>query len=156
MFPLVIRRAAVGDAQTLSRIAWSAKAHWGYALPQLQAWRAELEISPASLQWAPTFVGEIGGAVAGFYQLRLDTDPPLLDHLWVDPARMGLGLGSALVRHALQLLAADGVAEMAIDADPHAEAFYLGLGARRVGEIAAPLPGDAARVRPQLRLATLA
>jgi GNAT superfamily N-acetyltransferase len=155
VFPLVIRRAHAGDAQTLTRIARSAKAHWGYSPQQVQAWRAELEVSMASLQWAPTFVGEISGTVAGFYQLRVDTDPPLLDHLWVEPAHMGLGLGSALVRHALALLAADGISELAIDADPHAEGFYLGLGARRVGEIAAPLAGQPDRVRPQLRLSAL-
>jgi len=156
VFPLVIRRAVPGDAKTLTRIAQAAKAQWGYSPRQLEAWRSELEVSAESLQWAPSFVAEVDGAAAGFYQLRADTDPPRLEHLWVDPVHMGVGLGSALVRHAQGLLADDGIAQLAIDADPNAEGFYLGLGARRVGVVAAPLAGQPDRVRPQLLLDTFA
>ena len=46
----------------------------------------------------------------------------------------------------------DGVANLAIDADPNAEAFYLANGARRVGEDAAPIEGLPGRTRPQLLL----
>jgi hypothetical protein len=41
---------------------------------------------------------------------------------------------------------------LAIDADPNAEAFYLAKGARRIGEIAAPIEGHPDRVRPQMLL----
>ena len=42
-----------------------------------------------------------------------------------------------------------------IDADPHAERFYLACGALRVGAVPAPLEGEPQRVRPQMALAVL-
>jgi len=147
-----VRVAVPEDAPILSLIARAAKAHWGYDEAQLMRWDQELTISQESLLHAPSFVAEIDGAIAGFVQLDMNAQPPLLDHLWVDPACMGLGAGRALLRHAQTLLAAQGVCEMAIDADPHAEGFYVAMGARRVGVVPAPIPGDAQRIRPQLRL----
>jgi len=44
------------------------------------------------------------------------------------------------------------VASAIVVTDPHAEPFYLRLGARRVGEIAAPMPGAPERKLPLLEL----
>jgi ribosomal protein S18 acetylase RimI-like enzyme len=151
-----IRPADPEDAPALCRIARRAKAHWGYGPELLERWRGELSVTAESLRAAPTYVAEAAGAIAGFYQLSLDAMPPALEHLWVDPDRMGQGAGRALLRHAQDLLAARGSDELAIDADPHAEGFYLAMGAHRVAAVPAPVPGDAARVRPQLRLSTRA
>ena len=148
-----IRPAVPEEAPVLSRIARLAKAHWGYEATQLARWDHELTVSPRSLQRSPSFVAETAAGIVGFYQLGMYTLPPVLDHLWVDPACMGRGAGRALLRHAQALLCAEGIAEIAVDADPNAEGFYLAMGARRVGAEPAPIAGDAARVRPQLRLA---
>ena len=43
--------------------------------------------------------------------------------------------------------AALGVTALSIESDPHAEGFYLRLGARRIGEVPSTLPG---RVLPLL------
>ncbi len=149
-----IRPAAPEEAPVLSRIARAAKAHWGYDPAQLARWDHELTVSPRSLQRAPSFVAENAQGILGFIQVDMDTAPPEIDHLWVDPACMGQGAGRALLRHAQALLAAEGVPELAIDADPNAEGFYLAMGAWRIGLEPAPIAGQSDRVRPQLRLAT--
>ena len=149
-----IRAAVPEEAPVLSRIARAAKAHWGYDPAQLARWDHQLTVSPRSLQRSPSFVAEGGNGILGFIQVDMDTSPPRIDHLWVDPACMGQGAGRALLRHAQALLAAEGVPAVAIDADPNAEGFYLAMGAHRTGMVAAPIDGNTARTRPQLLLAT--
>jgi GNAT superfamily N-acetyltransferase len=68
----------------------------------------------------------------------------MLEHVWVDPASHGRGVGRALVEHAL----AEAHGVIAVVADPNAEEFYVKLGAHRVGEIFAPMPGAPARKLP--------
>ena len=64
-----IRLAVAQDAEELSALALRAKAYWGYAETQLEAWRASLEISAESVLARSTFVGELNGRLAGFYSL---------------------------------------------------------------------------------------
>lgn len=147
-----LRDAVPREAPALTRIANEAKAHWGYGAAQLEAWRSELTVSGASIAAAPTFVAELDGEIAGFCQIDTGSEPATLEHLWVLPARIGQGVGRALLRHALARLAQAGRCELAIDADPNAEPFYRAAGARRVGALAAPIDGEPRRVRPQLRI----
>jgi len=149
-----IRRAVARDAETLSALALRAKAYWGYARTQLEAWRPVLEISPQTVSTHPTFVAELDGRVVGFYSLVPSASSWELDHLWVAPEHMQRGLGRALVLHALRTARAGGATSLVVDADPNAEAFYVACGAARIGEIAAPIAGEPNRVRPQLVLAT--
>ncbi len=149
-----IRPAAAAQAALLTDIALAAKAYWGYSEAQLALWRDDIAVSTESISTLPTFTIESGGAVVGFYQIDTRQSPPQLDHLWVNPAHIGQGHGRTLLRHARLWLADHGHKEVAIDADPYAEAFYLSQGARRIAVIAAPIAGEPLRVRPQLLLAT--
>ena len=67
-------------------------------------------------------------------------------------SRDGQGLGRQLVAHALAHARVSGAVGLDIAADPNAEPFYLRLGGRRVGDSAAPVPGDAERRLPLLVL----
>jgi GNAT superfamily N-acetyltransferase len=101
------------------------------------------------------FVAMVGDEVAGFYLLRSSDKSWELDHLWVEPGFMRRGIGRALLSHALETAARAGATEMSVDADPHAERFYLQCGAVRCGMIAAPLSDQPYRARPQLVFANL-
>jgi len=147
------RRAVAGDVEELSSLALRAKAHWGYAVAQLEAWRPSLEMSRESVLARPTFVGEINRRIIGFYSLVPSAPAWELDNLWVAPEYMKRGVGRMLVIHAGQTAAAGGASSILIDADPNAEPFYGACGATRVGEVAAPIAGQPNRVRPQLMLA---
>jgi ribosomal protein S18 acetylase RimI-like enzyme len=145
-----IRPAVEAEAQLLSGLAMRAKAHWGYADEALDNWRHELAVSAADIREKPTFVAMVEGAVAGFYSLRPARSSWELDNLWVVPELMRHGIGRALLDHALETAARGGATEVAVDADPNAEAFYLACGAVRRGEVPAPIRGQRERVRPQL------
>jgi GNAT superfamily N-acetyltransferase len=148
-----IRRAVAESAEELSALVMSAKACWGYARDQLDAWRLSLEVSAESVSSRPTFVGELEGVVAGFYSLVPSADAWELDNLWVLPQFMRRGVGRALLVHAAQIAAEGGATSIVIDSDPNAESFYVKCGAKRVGAVAAPIVGQLNRIRPQLVLA---
>ena len=150
-----LRQAVPLDAPGLTAIAFSSKRHWGYAEESIEGWRAQLTVSPADIAAGRVWVAMSEGAIAGFHAL---TPGPLcwtLEHLWVLPSAIGRGIGGRLLEHALATALAAGAQGLDIDADPNAEGFYLRCGARRVGEIAAPIPASPGRVRPQLRLAAM-
>jgi GNAT superfamily N-acetyltransferase len=154
--PVNLRPGVAADIPALNAIAFAAKAHWGYSAAQLQAWREALTVRAETLAAHPLCVAEDEGQPVGFVQLATDTQPWELSAMWVNPSHMGRGIGRALLAWARQQAAAAGQQELAIDADPNAEGFYQTCGARRVGALAAPVAGDPARLRPQLRLRTVA
>lgn len=148
-----IRDARPDEARLLGSIAFESKGYWKYPPEALAGWRGDLVVRLEPRERRPALVAEEAGEVAGFCQLVLEEELPELAHLWVRPAWIGRGVGRALLRRAGARLRELGHARMRIDADPNAEAFYLRCGATRQGEVAAPIPGDPGRVRPQLLLA---
>lgn len=147
-----IRRAQINEHEALSRIALEAKAHWGYGAEDLARWEADLTVSSVSVAQLPTFVAELDGDLAGFFQLRFTPEIPELEHFWVLPSHMGKGVGRAMLERAMREVTARGQVKLQIDADPNAERFYLACGAERIGEKPAPAVGQPRRVRPQLTL----
>ena len=143
-----IRRAVPTDSERATELARIAKAHWGYPEAWLAAWDADLNITADDIERHTTFVASVDDRVVGICQLQESDAHAFLEHVWVDPSCHRQGVGRALVEHARRN--AQGV--LAIVADPHAEPFYLRLGARRVGEIAAPMPGAPERTIPLLEL----
>lgn len=142
-----IRRAQESDAAELTRIAHEAKRHWGYPERWIELWRDDLTLSPEFVKGNEVYLVEEGGEALGFYGLAAGS----LEHLWIRPAAMGKGLGRLLFEHARAVAAAAGLSVLQIDADPNAEAFYLNMGAVRVGEVRSEIDGQP-RVRPLLHL----
>ena len=138
------------DAASLSSVAGESKAHWGYTAEQLANWRDQLTLDGEDLAARPAFAALEGERMVGFYSLLPGAEAWDLDNLWVIPERIGHGVGRMLFEHALRTAAGGGAREVLIDADPHAEAFYLHCGAERRGAIPAPIPGLPDRTRPQL------
>ena len=151
-----IRPAQANEAELLSGLAGKAKAHWGYSPETTKMWRRELSISAAEVTSRPVFVGTLDQQVVGFYSLMPSAQAWELDNLWVLPEFMHRGIGRALLSHALETAIRGGASSVTVDADPNAEAFYLGCGAIRRGEVRAPIPGQPQRVRPQLAFSGLA
>ncbi|HEX7154185.1 MAG TPA: GNAT family N-acetyltransferase [Thermoanaerobaculia bacterium] len=143
-----IRRATPTDSERATEIAHKGKAHWGYPVEWMEAWRSELAITAEEIEKHPTFVASVEGEVVGVCQLREPDGRSVLEHVWVDPSVHGRGVGRALVEKARSI--AQGL--IVIIADPSAEPFYVKLGARRVGQVAAPMPGAPKRALPLLEM----
>jgi predicted N-acetyltransferase YhbS len=88
--------------------------------------------------------------ILGFYGLFGADLRVQLEHLWVRPDHMGLGIGRSLIADALAMAASQGATIVAVESDPNAEPFYLRMGAVRVGEVGAPMPGAPNRTLPLL------
>jgi len=92
--------------------------------------------------------------VVGFAQIDPTTTPWELISLFVEPCRMGQGIGAELVRKAMLNAHQSGIEILHIDADPNALGFYRSFGAQEVAAVPAPIENAPDRVRPQLRLPT--
>lgn len=144
-----IRRATADDADALSDLAHRAKAHWGYPAHWMREWDAQLTIIPGYLELHDVWVSERDGAIVGMCALEDRGERCNLEHVWVEPAVHGEGVGRALVLHALAEARSRRVGAVELLSDPFASGFYERLGARRIGEVPAPMPGARDRTLPK-------
>lgn len=144
-----IRPARPEEADLLSRLALRSKSHWGYPAEFLEACRAELTLSVDFIADSPVFVLEEGeGVVVGFYGLREAEGEIELLYLFIEPSAVNRGYGKLLWAHAVEVAAKLGFRKISIESDPHAEAFYLAMGARRIGHVHSSI--QAGRTMPLL------
>lgn len=124
----------------LTAIAISAKAHWKYPVSWLYTWRESLTITPAFIRAHPTFVCIHRNRVAGFYSVTI-ASTARMEHLWVLPTAMGVGIGRQLFFHAELYSIQRGCREMVIESDPHAEGFYRRMGAQVITHVDGSIDG---------------
>ena len=129
-----IFRAEPDDAGVLTQIAFAAKSYWGYPERWIERWQESLTITPEFITGNEVYAAVFEEEICGFYALIERGRGAELEHLWVSPERIGVGIGRALFDHAVRRTAALGAANLSIEADPNAEGFYRRMGARRVGE----------------------
>lgn len=144
-----MRPARAEEAEALSRLALRSKAHWGYDAEFLDACRSVLTFGPHELGPRRATVAQELGRVVGFY--TLEGMPPVgeLGNLWIEPTQLRRGVGRRLWEHAVSAARDIGFTAVLIDADPHAESFYLAMGAERSGAVESTVaPG---RLLPRLR-----
>ncbi|HMC78026.1 MAG TPA: GNAT family N-acetyltransferase [Vicinamibacterales bacterium] len=146
--PMLIRAATADDADALTDLAHRAKAHWGYPASWMREWDPQLTIIPGYLEAHDVWVAERDGAIVGMCALEDRGSRWSLEHVWVEPSAHRGGIGRALVMQALGEARRrhSGVVELL--ADPYATGFYERLGARRAGDVPAPMPGARRRTLP--------
>lgn len=147
---LTIRSGSPGDAAGASELALRAKASVGYPREWLEQWRDALTITPEYLGRHASLVAEIDREIVGICVLESRGHEGQLEHLWVAPELHRRGIGRALATRALELAAGTGLRSVTVASDPSAKDFYVRLGARAVGQEAAPMPGAPDRVLPVL------
>ena len=131
-----IRRASTSEAGFLSELAMRSKAYWGYSPEFMESCLAELTIPDGQINSDDYdyHVAVEDEVVAGFYALgKLSATEYELEALFVEPDRIGKGIGRMLMRHALAELEQKNATSLLIQGDPNAEAFYLAAGARLIG-----------------------
>ena len=128
-----IRDARPEEADFLSALAIRSKAYWGYDEAFLAACRAELTFAPEDIVSRRTAVAEEEDRVVGFVTLLGKPPQGEIGALFVEPDRIGRGVGRALWEEVLRRARREGFTGIVIDADPGAEAFYERMGARRSG-----------------------
>jgi N-acetylglutamate synthase-like GNAT family acetyltransferase len=148
MQPL-LRAAHVADLPRLCELAFTAKASWGYPREWLELWRADLRYDERTLREQCVIVAELECRVRGVCSFSCRGEDAELEGLWIDPALTRRGLGRSLLNEAVRRATLCGAVRMHVVAEPRAEAFYLRLGAHRVGTVPSRPAG---RVLPELLL----
>ncbi|MFF8289611.1 GNAT family N-acetyltransferase [Streptomyces sp. NPDC016309] len=133
--PVPIRRATARDAKRLTSLVRKSRAYEGPYAPMVAGYRVGPDYIDAHEVHVATGPDD---RVLGFYALVLS--PPELDLLFVADSAQGLGMGRALVAHMSERARAAGATAVRVVSHPPAEDFYLGVGARRVGTVAANPP----------------
>jgi len=145
--PFTLRQAQPEDAARLTAIAFAAKRHWGYPETWIQQWRADLTISHQNLV-NPTLVVCLEDEMAAFCMVSGGDGEWDLEHLWVHPNFMGMGMGKTLFNAACDLCRKRGGRSLTILSDPNALEFYLKMGCVSQRSVASAIPG---RTLPELR-----
>jgi N-acetylglutamate synthase-like GNAT family acetyltransferase len=131
---LKIRQGKPEDAAALTDLAFRSKAHWGYDQKFMEACREELTYRPSDFPLLYFGVLE-DPMILGFYALDIHTkDKVEMTALFVEPKYIDKGYGKALMNHAKIQAKVFGAKEIVVQSDPYAEAFYLAMGAVKIGE----------------------
>jgi GNAT superfamily N-acetyltransferase len=150
MEQMTVRPAAPSEAAALSALCKRAKAHWGYDAAFMAMSDASLTIAPALIEAGRVLIAEKNGQLLGMASLEPLEDGTFdLLHMFVEPSAIGSGVGRVLFRDIATLARTLGAMRLSILADPHAEAFYLRMGAQRIGE--APSDAIPGRFLPLLK-----
>jgi GNAT superfamily N-acetyltransferase len=145
-----LRAAQPEDAGPLTDLALAAKASWGYDTDFMARCRDVMTISPEAVARHPHYLLEsAAGELLAFYGFDRTNGLLSLDWLFVAPFAQRRGRGRRLFEHAMAVARSGGFQYFQIISDPHAEPFYLRLGAKRCGSVPSDLyPG---RFLPLLR-----
>ncbi|WP_031466542.1 GNAT family N-acetyltransferase [Sciscionella sediminilitoris] len=144
------RGARADEAEQLGALALRSKAHWGYSQEQLDAFAVEFSFAPEELGPRRMTVAETGGEILGFYNIEGTPPEGELGNLWLEPARIGAGLGRMLWEHAVRAAREHGFQSLVVTADPNAEGFYRAMGAEPAGS--APSGSIPGRMLPVFRI----
>jgi GNAT superfamily N-acetyltransferase len=68
-------------------------------------------------------------------------DKAELEHMWVQTAYIGTGIGKDLFLDAMERAAKMNVSEVELSADPNAAGFYERMGATRIGDVDSEIDG---------------
>ena len=124
-----LRPAAPDDYARVRELTFESKAHWGYDREFVRRWAEGLSFENDRERW----VAELDGEIVAWAALVPPTDGvAVLDDLWVDPARLGQGLGSRLFRLAADRARELGAERLEWGAEPNAVGFYEKLGGRKL------------------------
>ncbi|WP_409492189.1 GNAT family N-acetyltransferase [Amycolatopsis sp. cmx-11-12] len=129
-----LRAAEPHEADDITALARRSKAYWGYEQEFLDRVRDLLTVRPEQIRGEQVIVAERGERLLGYYQLGGTPPGGELADLFVEPDAIGTGLGRRLWDHATSAARKRGFRKLELESDPHAEPFYLHMGAQRVGE----------------------
>lgn len=128
-----IREPKPDELAALSELCLRSKAHWGYDRAFMEACRAELTLRHAELRSTQIAIAECDSIAVGLVQIIIDGSQAELLKLFVEPSRIGAGVGRILLNWAIDKAHIGGATRLFIDSDPDAAAFYRRMGAQTIG-----------------------
>ena len=146
-----VRRTIPSEADVLSEIAFSAKAHWGYPERWMKIWKPQLTFTPEYFMENESWTAEHDNQPISFYTLEEKNGNAWIENLWVLPTYIGKGIGGQLFVHALSRARELGYSKLQLASDPNAVGFYKRFGMIQVGEHHYPIEGQS-RILPVMEI----
>ncbi|MCH9628058.1 MAG: hypothetical protein S4CHLAM2_17080 [Chlamydiales bacterium] len=140
------------DLDELNALAFTAKSSWGYPKQYLETWHEQIIVQPEMITNKRIYksVDEKNNLI-GFYGLKNNSPKLILEGFWVKPEEMGKGIGKMLFEHMITSAQSLSAQKVEWESDPNAYAFYLHMGAKKIGEKTYILDGSK-RVLPIMQL----
>lgn len=131
-----VEKANRTDANKITELTIRSKDHWGYGKDQIEAWRAELTITPKYIDENQVIKVTKEEQLVGFYAYQASNSKVVkLNFLFIEPDFIGKGYGKILMKDFLKRVEKDGYESATLDADPNAEKFYRSFGFDVVGKL---------------------
>ena len=130
------------QADELTRIAFAAKAHWGYPKRWMEIWAPELTFRPEYFMENESWAAIDGEKPIAFYTLQDKNGNAWIENLWVLPEFIGKGIGKMLFQHAVELARQREYKILQLESDPNAIGFYQKMGMQKIGERRYELEGQ--------------
>lgn len=146
-----IRRALPEEANILSNLALSAKAHWGYPDRWMEIWTPLLTYSAEYFAENESWAAVLDNKPIGFYTLQEKYGHAWIEDLWVLPEFIGRGVGRQLFLDASSRARQMGYNTLRLEADPNAVGFYEKMGMHKIGERYSEVDGQP-RVLPIMEI----
>jgi ribosomal protein S18 acetylase RimI-like enzyme len=146
-----IRRVIPEEAELLSYIAQSAKAHWGYPKRWMEIWAPLLTYSAGYFEENECWAAVLDKDPIGFYTLQEKHGNAWIEDLWVLPEYIGQGVGRQLFLDAISRARQMGYKMLQLEADPNAVGFYEKMGMHKIGERPSEVDGQP-RVLPIMEM----
>jgi ribosomal protein S18 acetylase RimI-like enzyme len=146
-----IRRALPEEADILTEIALSAKAHWGYPERWMEIWTPLLTFSAEYFEENESWAAVLDNKPIAFYTLQEKHGTAWIEDLWVLPEYIGQGVGKKLFLHALTRTREMGYQTLQLEADPNAVGFYEKMGMHKIGEQIGEVAGQK-RILPVMEM----
>ncbi|WP_288955777.1 GNAT family N-acetyltransferase [uncultured Polaribacter sp.] len=138
----MIVSADISDIKKLTEIALESKAFWGYSDELIASWREDLTVTPKMIEEWNIHKYVIDEEIAGFYILnRVNIRTSFLEFLFISPKFIKLGIGSALLNHAIEYCIEGSSTILNVLSDPNAKNFYAKHGFKVVAERESSIPG---------------
>jgi GNAT superfamily N-acetyltransferase len=132
----VVRTARLAEVFLLQELQRRASLHWPTYREQLLADPGAIELPFQEVRDGLVRVA-VDGWIVGFSVLLPETGGACqLDGLFVEPERMGEGVGRLLVEDSAQIARGQGATVIEVVANPDARDFYEGVGFLRGEEVA--------------------
>jgi GNAT superfamily N-acetyltransferase len=119
------------------------KGYWTWPAGYLEHALALLTIDVEYLRTHPSFeVLDASSDLVSFVAIAVREPSVVLDHLWVTPERIGLGIGRRACEYVIQLARQYQRSELSVLPDPPSEGFYLRMGFQDSGKrVSSRVPG---------------
>jgi GNAT superfamily N-acetyltransferase len=142
MNQISVQRANPEQAGQLSKIAFAAKAYWGYPKRWMELWRPQLTFSPEYIAENESWMAVADDTPIGFYTFHEKNGNAWIGDLWVLPDFIGKGVGKLLFSHAVGFARQRGYHTLQLEADPNAVGFYEKMGMKKIGERVSAVEGS--------------